>query len=251
MARKVEPPPQRLTASADGDVAQFLAQLDRLRPPHMARGQAHGPASGNGQHGRLIMAMDATLSRQLSWDLASRLQAQMFEAVAAIGGLSVQLVYFRGADECRASRWVDDAQQLTGLMDRVRCQGGMTQIKRVLDHAMAETATAKVNALVYVGDCCEEGPDLIAAAAAQLGLAGIPVFLFQEGSNARATQLFAEIARLTRGAHCRFDPAAADTLAQLLRAVAVYATGGQAALAELATAVPAAQLMLTQLSPGS
>jgi hypothetical protein len=55
--------------------------------------------------------------------------------------------------------------------------------------------------------------------------------MFQEGTDRKVEAVFREIAQLTKGAYCRFDPGAAQQLAQLLRAVAVYATGGIAALA--------------------
>ena len=47
-----------------------------------------------GTRGRLLFALDATASRQPTWDSACRLQANMFREAAAIGGLDVQLVYF-------------------------------------------------------------------------------------------------------------------------------------------------------------
>src|SRR6516165_6974458 len=69
--------------------------------------------------GRLIFAVDATASREWSWATACKLQVEMFRAAAAIGGLEVQLVYYRGISECRASKWVADPAILAGLMERV------------------------------------------------------------------------------------------------------------------------------------
>jgi hypothetical protein len=185
--------------------------------------------SGAG-HGRLIFAMDATMSRQPSWDLALELQADMFKAVKAVGGLDVQLVYFRGYNECQASKWVGDPEALARLMRKVSCQGGFTQIGKVLGHARHENAAAKVNALVYVGDCMEEDVDLLSKLAGELGLIGVPVFLFQEGREPKAERTFREIARLSRGAYSPFDAGSAKQLRELLTAVAVYATGGRKAL---------------------
>ena len=45
------------------------------------------PVTGTGERGRLIFALDATMSRQPTWDTACRLQADMFREAAAIGGL--------------------------------------------------------------------------------------------------------------------------------------------------------------------
>jgi len=109
--------------------------------------------------GRLIFAVDATASREWSWDTACKLQVEMFRAAAAIGGLEIQLVYYRGIDECRASKWVGEPELLTRLMEKVMCRAGETQIKRVLEHALRESERGKVSALVFVGDACEESRD--------------------------------------------------------------------------------------------
>jgi hypothetical protein len=208
--------------SSRGAIDSFLKQVRSL-----------GPAVQSGQRGRLIFALDATMSRQPLWDTACKLQADMFRETAAIGGLDVQLVYFRGLAECRASRWVSDARQLAALMEKIDCRGGHTQIGKVLAHTRRETEQRKVQALVLVGDAMEEPIDDLCAAAGQLGLLGVPVFVFQEGHDPVAEPAFREIARLSRGAYCRFDLSAAHELAELLRAVAAYAAGGMKALADL------------------
>ncbi len=88
----------------------------------------------------------------------------------------MQLVYYRGLGECRASRWVSDARQLGGLMEKIDCRGGHTQIGKVLAHAKRETAGKKVQAVVFVGDAMEEPIDDLCAAAGELGLLGVPAF---------------------------------------------------------------------------
>ena len=180
--------------------------------------------------GRLILALDATLSRQPTWDLACSLQAEMFDAVGRSDGLSVQLAYFRGFGECRASRFVEDTAALKTLMTKIDCRGGHTQIGKVLSHALKENQRGKVNAVVFIGDAMEEEIDALADKAGRLGLLGVPVFVFQEGKDAAAEIAFREIARLSKGAWFRFDRDSASTLARLLSAVAVYATGGLRAL---------------------
>jgi orotidine-5'-phosphate decarboxylase len=174
--------------------------------------------------------MDATMSRQPSWDLALELQGDMFNAVKAVGGLDVQLVYFRGFKECQASKWVGDPDALARLMRRVSCEGGLTQIAKVLSHARRESEISKIDALIYVGDCMEEDVDQLAQLAGELGLIGVPVFIFQEGREKKAERAFREIARLSRGAYSPFDAGSARQLRELLTAVAVYATGGRKAL---------------------
>ena len=191
------------------------------------------PAAAGGKRGRLIFSLDATMSRQPTWDTACSLQADMFREAASAGGLDIQLVYFRGLSECRASGWVADSGKLAELMSRIDCRGGHTQIGKVLSHARQENARQKVQALVFVGDAMEEKIDDLCAAAGELGLLGVPLFMFQEGHDAVAENAYREVARLSRGAYCRFDTGAAHELGELLRAVAAYAAGGKKALAEL------------------
>src|SRR5215207_2306513 len=174
----------------DGMIDSFLSQAKQL-----------GPAVEGGERARLVFALDATMSRQPTWDLACGLQGEMFQRAAGIGGLAVQLVYFRGFNECRASRWVVDPGALTGLMTRIQCQGGHTQIARVLRHVRTETADKPVKVLVYVGDAMEERIDELCAVAGELGLLGVKAFMFHEGSDPVAARAFQEIARLTGGAY--------------------------------------------------
>jgi hypothetical protein len=194
--------------------------------------------------GRLIFALDATMSRQPTWDTACKLQAEMFEEAGKAGSLEIQLVYFRGFNECRASRWVADGRALGGLMTGIQCRGGHTQIGRILAHARQETGRHKVNVMVFVGDAMEEKVDDLAATAGELGMLGLRVFIFQEGRAPEVERAFREIARLSGGAYARFDVNAAGQLAELLRAAAVYAAGGLKALAKGGTG---AQLLLKQL----
>ncbi len=183
-----------------------------------------------GGRGRLMFALDATASREPSWDRACQIQGQMFTETAALGGLDVQIVYYRGFGEFEASGWINRSADLLAVMRRVFCVGGETQIRKVLERAIAETKQRRVNAVVFVGDCCEEDVDALCALAGQLGLLSVPVFLFQEGDDQVATRAFKQIARLTNGAHCRFDASSAQQLRDLLSAVAVYAAGGRRAL---------------------
>lgn len=207
---------------ASDPVEGFLEQVARTPPPK--------PGAGRG---RLIFAMDATASREPSWDRACQVQGQMFLETAALGGLDVQLVYYRGFNECRASRWVSNPADLVRLMSGVMCMAGQTKIARVLQHAVRETEKKKVSALVFVGDCFEEDLDRVGQLAGQLGMLGVRAFLFQEGHNPAAERAFRHIAKLTGGAHCRLDAGSPKQLRELLAAVAAYAAGGQRALAEL------------------
>lgn len=188
---------------------------------------------GSRGRGRLIFSLDATASRQHTWDRAMALQSDMFTQTRGIGELDVQLVYYRGYDECRASPWLGDADKVIGMMRKVSCQAGRTQIARVLGHALAESRRKPAQALVFIGDCVEEDIDELGNLAGQCRLLGLPIFVFQEGFEPRASQAFAQIASLSGGAHCRFDESSARQLGDLLNAVAAYAAGGRSALQQL------------------
>lgn len=179
------------------------------------------------EDGRLLFALDATMSRQPTWDLACSLQAEMFKAIPKESALQVQLLYFRGFGECKASKWMSNADSLARVMSGIDCRGGNTQIAKVFAHARAEQAKRRVNAVVYVGDAIEENVDDLAERAGQLGLLGCPMFVFQEGRDGRVEAAFRDFARLTKGAYARFDASAPQELAALLKAVAAYASGGK------------------------
>jgi hypothetical protein len=179
--------------------------------------------------GRLIFIIDATGSREETWETATQLQAEMFVEAAKTGSLEIQIVYFRGPlSECKASHWTQNAHELARIMGRVSCQYGETQIAKALRHAGREHAHQEIAAVVYVGDMCEEPANKLYDAAAGLP----PVFLFQEGDDGYAAEIFKHIAELTKGAYANFDHGAANRLSELLRAVAAFSVGGAAALTD-------------------
>lgn len=205
----------------NADVSAFLDKLARTPAVHTPEGR-----------GRLIFAMDATASRGPTWDRACHIQSEMFSETAALGGLEVQLVFFRGFGECKSSPWVNSSDQLVRRMTAVHCLGGQTQIGKVLKHAIAQARDRRVNALVYVGDSMEEDVDALCHHAGELGLLGVPMFVFHEGGDPVAARAFRQFARLTGGAYCPFDASSASQLRELLNAVAVFAAGGRRALVD-------------------
>ena len=221
-------------AGAGAMVDSFLDRAKRI--PAVAQTSA-----------RLVFALDATMSRQPTWDLACRVQGDMFAAASSVGGLAVQLVYFRGLGECRASGWVVQPRALTDLMSKIDCRGGQTQIGRVLRHVSGEARQSPVKVLIFVGDAMEESIDEVCARAGELSLLGVKAFMFQEGHDPAATQAFREIARLTGGAYSRFDANAPDALRDLLQAAAAYAAKGVDGVAQLAAGSQAARGLLTSL----
>ena len=199
-----------------------------------------------GERGRLIIALDATASREPTWDRACQIQGHMFREASSVGGLDIQMAYYRGFGEFRASEWLTDSSQLVQQMTGVFCLGGQTQITKILKHAIAEVNARKVNAVVFVGDCMEESVDELCQLAGELGILGVPTFIFQEGDEPIAAHAFKQIARLTGGAYCSFDSSSADQLRDLLSAVAVFAAGGRKALESFSKRVGRDVLLIAQ-----
>src|SRR5205085_2181232 len=134
---------------------------------------------------------------------------------------------------------------------KIDCRGGNTQIGKVLSEARREAVASAVRAVVFVGDAMEESVDDLCAKAGELGLLKVPMFMFQEGHDPTAERAFREIARLTGGAWCRFDPGAAAQLRELLRAAAAYAAGGREALKRLSSSGSGAAKLLGQMKGSS
>ena len=197
------------------------------------------------QQPRLFFAIDATASRQPTWDQASHLQREMFLTAQSVNTLQVQLCYFRGFADFHASQWTNDSEQLAREMSRVYCEGGHTQIERLLRHALKEHQKNPVKALVFIGDAMEENADTLCQLAGQCGLLKLPVFIFQEGQLADAKRCFTQITKLSQGAWASFDGNSSSLLASLLGAVAGFASGGLTALERQGT--EGAKLLLEQL----
>ena len=235
MAKAGEDKNQLPATGKSGAVDAFLRRVAALPARQAGAGR-----------GRLSFAMDATASREPSWDRACRLQGEMFEAAAASGGIEIELVYYRGFNECKASRWLKTAAELHDAMRAVSCVGGTTQIERVLSHAIARARDGRLDALVFVGDAMEENSDRLIQLAGELGLLNVPAFIFHEGQEPAAARCFQEIARLTRGAYCPFDSSSAAELRALLGAVAAYVAGGRKALDDYGKRAGGSALLLAR-----
>jgi hypothetical protein len=240
MADRPSTLPERPKADAKRSVEDFLL-----------RARAVTPAAATTAVQRLLFAIDATASRQPTWDLASELHAELFAEVERLGHVAVQLVYFRGLADFRASPWLTTPAELRTRMLEVTCAGGRTQIVRVLRHATEEAARAPVRALIYIGDAFEESLPALLDVAGQLALRNLPVLVFQEGHQPAASEAFAALAARTRGAHVQFDPGSAAALRELLAAAVCFAMGGRAALLDYARAarLGGARALLAQLPP--
>ena len=230
--------PKNVMASDRRSVDQFLTQARVARPP-----------AARATH-RLIFSIDATASRQPTWDLACELHTELFTEAAQLGNIAIQLCYYRGIGEFAASPWTTTPAQLRDEMGVVSCRGGRTQLVRLLRHAVEQAARHPLRGLIFIGDCFEENESEALRAAGELALRGVPVFVFQEGRDRRAGRAFANIARITRGAHVPFDVDSAQELRRLLGAVAQYAVGGLPALTDYARrhGTETTRALLSQLS---
>ena len=218
-------------------VDSFLAELD----------QRDALATQDNRRPGLIFSLDATASRQAVWTQSSRLVQDMFTHTKGLSELDMQLVFYRGYGECKASGWVDNADSMVAAMAKVTCLAGQTQIGRILKHTATQARSRQVSAAVFIGDCMEENIDALGNLAGQLKLLGVPVFFFQEGNDRTAALAFAQLAKLSGGAHCQFNQASADELGRLLNAVAVYAAGGKSALKQLSARSPGTEKLLQQI----
>lgn len=226
----------QLEKASRTEVQDFLKQVAAMPPV----------SSVPGGDARLVFALDATASRQPAWDRATRLQADMFISTQALGGLQLQLCYFRGLSEFRASDWHTDADTLLQQMSRISCEAGMTQIERLLRHALRQNSSHRLRGVIYIGDAMEENVDVLCQLAGKLGLLNVPLFVFQEGQDPNVRQAFMQMARLSRGAYSQFDSASAGQLRDLLKAVAIYATGGLKALQDFSRTSHASVKLLEQ-----
>jgi len=177
--------------------------------------------------GRVIFALDATASRQSTWDHACHIQNKMFLATGEVDNLALKLCYFRGFQEFQSSKWLTQASQLQQVMAQVHCMAGHTQITKVLQLALNETRITPVQAVIFIGDSLEENANTLCKLAGELGLHKTPVFIFQEGGDVTAKRTFTSITRLSGGAYHHFDGHSSELLKQLLVAVAIFASKGR------------------------
>lgn len=190
--------------------------------------------------------MDATASRQPTWDYACQLHNTLFDAAAEDKSLSLQLCFFRGFGEFSASAWLNDPASLKQQLSLVSCAGGATQIARLIRHYLYEADQSKaLKALVFIGDAVEEPIDELRGLAVQCRLKELPLLLFQEGRDASASEAFKLMATLSGGAHLQFDDTSSDKLRDLLRAAVKFTTGGRKALQNSTS--DSAKLLLKQL----
>ena len=144
--------------------------------------------SSHGETGRLIFAMDATASREPTWDRACQIQGEMFDATAAarraLGAARLlpglrrvpsEQVGARFARACARHdrrplpRWPHPDPQGAAVTP-------WTKPRRSGSTRWSSSATAM-----------EENVDELCAIAGELGLRGVPAFMFHEGPDPAAS----------------------------------------------------------------
>ena len=228
--------PKNLPKTSSGQLGEFLAQVKKT-PSRIQRESI----------GRLVFGMDATASREKTWDNACQIQSKMFRATDDIGAINVQLCYYRGFNEFQYSGWSSSGEELIKEMTNVSCLGGHTQIAKIFKHALEEHRTQKIRALVFVGDALEENADELCYLAGKFGVFNIPIFMFQEGSSSAVMSTFKQVALLSGGAYAPFNSGSVKELQDLLSSVAVFVAGGHKALEKFEKSNRSRKILTLQL----
>lgn len=203
--------------------------------------------------GRLVIALDLTGSREPSLAQARVATAAMFDAIRDIGAVELQLAYYRGLRECRASKWHNNPGVLCDLMRKLKCEAGETQIARILRMILKEE---RLSGVVFVGDQCEDDPDQLIGLARALGKRSVPMFVFHEVSDynalsLKAKPLFKGMAEASGGVYSEFRPDAGAALRELLSTVAAFSAAGAEGVKQVdAATTPAARQLQTRLLLG-
>jgi len=203
---------------------------------------------------RVILAL-ANHGRSPGWDRAKALQRQMFDA--AVGsGLEMKFAFYgpddaAGVRRCRiTTRWINDPDDMAGLMDRAECNCGCyVYIRDALGQAVKENEDRPMHAVIFVGDAFHDDPDGLDEAvisANRLRRAGTRLFLLQQGDDPITARRLQYLAKVSGGAYFRFDPRTQEQqFSEICEAISAYATGGEEAVK--ATGRQAATLVLEHL----
>jgi hypothetical protein len=139
------------------DVNDDLSDLTLTQARHMAA-LDEMPVLPSGPP-RIVIVVDATISageflpsREISLEQARASVRPMFDAAPS---LQVQVVYFRGAEECQASRWFDNPEEVAKTIAGIRHEPGWTQHGKAFRHIMREAGKRPIHAAVIFTDAVE------------------------------------------------------------------------------------------------
>ena len=191
----------------------------------------------------LLIAFDATASRQNMWETAKKVQSELFQTATETAHITAKIGYFRGHEECRISKAHNNADQIVNLMNSVKCQAGGTQLGKLLKHSQ----TSKQDAVIYTGDTIDPVEDfehLKNLASEQPA----PWYIIHDQSNHPGKEAFSnfqQLAKLTGGAAMSYGKESAEretSLKETFAAIAALSTGGLKALSAQKTE-PALRLL--------
>jgi len=174
--------------------------------------------------------IDATGSREDTWEQAQGIQAKMFKSAAGLQTIRLRLAYF-GGDCLNSPGWMNSPARVAKHMAAVRCRTGLTQIIEGLHSFIQEAPENRAAAIILVGDAFEEDADQAEHAGTMLKKMGIRVFSFIEGNDPTAQSVFQRLAEITGGKFAKFG---SDLpLSDLCEGVALLTSGGEKALDRL------------------
>lgn len=221
-------PLKKTAATAPAKRGAFGRALERFREKRKADSRIV----------RIGFIVDATASRERTWEEAQTAQARMVRAVAEIGRVAIRLVQF-GGGALTDHGWSADTRALARKMAAVRCRMGLTQIIPALQLFMEDAPAA--DAVILVGDAFEEDADALAPLLASCRAHHIRVFAFFDGEAGFSEHIYRKIAAGTRG---RFARLGDDLpLGDLCEGVALLASGGEKAVRRLGNARARALLL--------
>lgn len=191
---------------------------------------------------RLLFTMDATGSRSHTWELAQEITLSMFDVMP--GELEIALGYHGGGKLKEITPFKTSKEYFKEKVSGVYCDSGWTDLCSIL---RAATEIKELNALIYIGDAFEESEETAYEIARILAEKKTPCFMFIEGENRAATEVFRKIAKITGGALFPFENNSPKDVSDKLAAIAAFAGGGKQLLSKMAKQLPSAKLLLEEL----
>ncbi|MCD8566387.1 MAG: VWA domain-containing protein [Alphaproteobacteria bacterium] len=196
--------------------------------------------TGATYNGRVGFIIDATGSRESTWNEAQKIQTDMFSSVAGKGGLKLKLTHF-GGSTLSVHEWMDDPNAVASKMKEVSCMLGLTQIIKALEAFLVDNPKEAASSIILVGDSFEENIEELGPFCEKLKNQGTKVFSFLEGDDLQAKQAFSMLSEKTGGAFAVFGKDM--PLEDLCQGVALMAVGGTAALRHLKNKAAAQTLL--------
>jgi hypothetical protein len=191
---------------------------------------------------KLLFSMDATASRQPSWDVAQEITLSMFDVMP--GGLKIALAYHSGGHLKAVTDFRADAAYFKDQIAGVQCEAGLTALCEILESASEIPA---LSSLIYIGDCFEERLDTASRLAQKLKTNGVRCFMFLEGDDGEAREAFNTIAEITGGAVFPFEQQSLVRVKEKLDAIAAFSAGGMKLLKENQGRLPGARELIAKL----